>query len=222
MSGIPLSLELAGYSGGRRISMTGRVVGYSRRLNTILVPQEFIDWSNAELGRGGEKSPSRLIIDVSRPGDTAIKEYLDSHDLEVAGDKRNSQASFLLRVVVGIVLGIGVVITLLSLFILLLSVSLLMEKNRDKLHGLLMLGYSFGAVSRYYEVLVAVASATATVLATVGVEVLRASYVGALRGVGGEGGNVWLAPLAVLTLGFLVAAVNIVAVRRKVASSNRL
>ena len=92
MSGIPLSLELAGYSGGRRISMTGRVVGYSSRLNTILVPQEFIDWSNAELGRGGEKSPSRLIIDVSRPGDTAIKEYLDSHDLEVAGDKRNSQA----------------------------------------------------------------------------------------------------------------------------------
>lgn len=219
MSGIPLSLELAGYSGGRRIGMTGRVVGYSSRLNTILVPQEFIDWSNAELGRGGEKSPSRLIIDVSRPGDTAIKEYLDSHDLEVAGDKRNSQASFLLRVVVGIVLGIGVVITLLSLFILLLSVSLLMEKNRDKLHGLLMLGYSFGAVSRYYEVLVAGASATATVLAVVGVEVLRASYVGALRGVGGEGGNVWLAPLAVLTLGCLVAAVNIIAVRRKVASS---
>ncbi len=59
----------------------------------------------------------------------AIKDFIAGHDYEIAGDKSATSASFLLRVVVGIVLAIGIVITLLSFFILLLSISLLMEKT---------------------------------------------------------------------------------------------
>ncbi len=137
MSGIPLKFTIVSNDGSRRLDFNGRVAGYSNRLNTILVPQEFMDWSNGILGTGGEKGPSRLIIEVSSPGDVAIRDYMSDHDYEVAGDKSATSASFLLRVVVGIVLAIGVVITVLSFFILLLSISLLMEKNRDKLHSLL-------------------------------------------------------------------------------------
>lgn len=221
MSGIPLHLELSGYGAGQRVELTGRVVGYSNRLNTILVPRSFIDWSNSELGSGVSKRPSRLVIDVSSPGDVAIREYLDSHDLELAGDKRNSQASFLLNVVVAIVLAVGVLITLLSFFILLLSVSLLLEKNRSKLHLLLMLGYPLKTVSRYYELLIIYSSLGACLLAIGCGIAARLFYQEALAGLGGMSSIWWTAPLAGLLLTALMTAVNIITVRRKVKASWR-
>ncbi len=221
MSGIPLSIETVGYDGKKRMRFDGRVVGYSNRLNTILVPREFIDWSNRELGRGAVKAPSRLIVDVSSPGDVAIKEYLDSHDMEVAGDKSNSQASYLLKVVVGIVVAVGIIITLLSFFILLLSVSLLMEKNRSKLHGLLMLGYPTRQVGGYYQRIVVSASAGACLLAIICGIVMRLYYLKALEGLGATPGSWWLAPLVAVILTAVMTVSNIAAVRRKVMKSWR-
>ena len=161
MSVIPMTLVLTDESGMRRKELHGHIAGYSNRLNTILVPEGFLQEANRELGDGREKLPQRVIVDVSSPGDVAIAPYLEEHDWEMAGDKSASQASFLLKVVTGIILVIGGVITLLSFFILLLSVSLIMEKNRDKLHALLMLGYDLRTVGAPYIMLVAVASVAA-------------------------------------------------------------
>lgn len=224
LSGIPLHLVLTSYDGHRQKDMTAHVVGFSNRLNTILVPQSFMDWSNRELGdlaSSKMQHPSRLIVDVSSPGDVAIKEYLDAHKLEVAGDKSNSQASFLLKVVIGIVLVIGIVITVLSFFILLLSMSLLMEKNRDKLHSLLMLGCPAHEVAAPYIRIVVWASVIAFVLAAACGFVLRASYLGALEGLGATVGGWWLGPTVGLVLTALLILLNIQAVSRKVRSSWR-
>lgn len=120
MSGIPMRLVLRSDDGRRVIEVKGHVAGFSNRLNTILVPRGFLEEANSRLGRGLPRLPKRVIVDVSRPGDVAIAKYLDEHDWEVAGDKSASQASFLLRVVTAIVMGIGCVITLLSFFVLLL------------------------------------------------------------------------------------------------------
>lgn len=226
MSGIPLTLTLVSDDGTRRLDFHGRVAGYSNRLNTILVPQEFMDWSNACLSVPGsilpKKMPLRLIIEVSRPGDIAIKDYMEAHDYEVAGDKSATSASFLLRVVVGIVLAIGTVITLLSFFILLLSISLLMEKNRGKLHSLLMLGYNVNAVSAPYRRIVMAASACAWILATGCVFILRAFYLPAVKGLDVSPGSIW--PMLILDV-FLTAVIiilNLLFISRKVRSSWRL
>ncbi|MDE6057385.1 MAG: ABC transporter permease, partial [Muribaculaceae bacterium] len=140
ISGIPLKLYMRSEDGRRTLQLEGRIAGFSNRLNTVLVPDAFMRYANSELGDGGHSAPSRLIVDVSSPGDVAIADYLSSHGLEVAGDKSGSSAAYLLKVVVGIVMAVGGLITLLSLFVLMLSVSLLMEKNRLVIHRLLMLG----------------------------------------------------------------------------------
>jgi len=222
LSGIPLELTLRSEDGTRTETLYGRVAGYSNRLNTILVPDAFMKNANLTLGSGQRKEPSRLIIDVSSPGDVAIAPWLEDHGLETAGDKRNSSASFLLKVVAGIVTAVGALITLLSLFILLLSISLIMEKNRDTLHRLLMLGYDTGAVGAPYCRLVAVASCAAYIVALVGVLILRHSYMPAIEGLGAASGNIWLAPAAGFGLTLLAVAFNITAVRRKVKSAWRM
>lgn len=222
MSGIPLTLTLRSDDGMRSVQFHGRVAGYSNRLNTILVPQEFMDWSNARLGMGKVKDPSRLIIEVSSPGDVAIKDYMASHDYEIAGDKSATSASFLLRVVVGIVLAIGVVITLLSFFILLLSISLLMEKNRDKLHSLLMLGYDVRTVGAPYRRIVILASAGALVIATGCVFILRAFYLPALKGLEAEPGSVWLMLGIGMALTVAIILFNLLSISRKVVLAWRV
>ena len=221
MSGIPLQLTLTSEDGLRRKVMQGRVVGYSNRLNTILVPDSFMEWSRRELGSGKSESPSRLIVDVNSPGDVAIKKYLDDHSLEVAGDKTGSSASYLLKVVVGIVLAVGIVITLLSFFILLLSMSLLMEKNRDKLHSLLMLGCPVKDVAAPYIRIVVGVSVLAYLLAVGCSECLRLSYTGALEGLGAEKGGWWFAPAVGLLLTLIMIIFNVRSVRRRVINSFR-
>lgn len=221
MSGIPLSFTLQSEDGMKSETFHGRIAGFSNRLNTILVPQEFMDWSNVKFGRGVKVQPSRLIIEVSSPGDTAIKRYLESNDLETAGDKNAASASFLLKIVVGIVMGIGIVITVLSLFILLLSISLILEKNRSQIHRLIMLGYDLKVIESPYRFIAVSSSVVALLLAMGAVIVLRTQYIGALTGFGIEKGNLVLSGLTGCVLTAFVILFNILLINRKVKESFR-
>lgn len=222
LSSIPMRLHIAGNDGTRQADFRGRVVGFSNRLNTILVPEAFMTWSNREFGSGVTPPSSRLVIDVSSPGDVAIDKYLEAHDLESAGDKSASQASFLLNVVTGIIMAVGAVITVLSLFILMLSISLLMQKNRAKLHSLLQLGYDPGRVGAPYRNIVIISSAVAFLLSIAAMFLFRLYYIGAIEGLGGASGNLWLAPGVGLLLTVVIITFNLLAVRRKVVSAWRL
>lgn len=209
VSGIPLRLTLASEDGSARVLNYGRVAGYSNRFNTILVPQSFLDAMNARLSSGGAEKkelPSRLIIDVNSPGDTAIKEYLDSHGWEAAGDKEGSSAAFMLKIVSGIIITIGSIITILSLLILGLSMSLLMEKNRRKLHSLLMLGFPVKEVARPYWRITLLSALTAGILAWIGVISLRNAYIGPLRSLGaGDSGIIWTTLLLAAVTAIIIA-----------------
>lgn len=221
MSSIPLTLRLTSEDGTRTKEMYGRVAGYSNRLNTILVPQSFMDETNRELGTGDVRQPSRLIIDTSSPGDVAITKYLDAHDYEVAGDKSASSASFLLRVVVGIVLTIGAIITVLSLFVLMLSISLIMERNRSKIHALLMLGYEPKTIGKPYATLIVVASTVAFILSLAGVFALRASYIAPITGLGATPGPIWIMPVAGALMTGLIIFFNLLSVRNRIHTAFR-
>lgn len=227
MGSIPLRLTLTSDDGSRTAVMAGRVAGFSNRLNTILVPSAFMEEANALFGSGSASTPQaagrtaskRLIVDVSSPGDVAISRYLEDNNLEVAGDKSASSAAFMLNVVVGIVLAIGIIITLLSLFILVLSVSLIMEKNRDKLHSLLMLGYPVRQIERPYATLASAAAAAALVLAAACTAALRTCYLEQLRGLGAHPAGVMPALSAGLVITLVLIAVNIIFIHRRVLAA---
>lgn len=219
MSSIPLSLTLTSEDGTRTRRFTGHVAGFSNRLNTILVPRLFMEETNADLGSGRPKAPSRLIIDTSSPGDVAITRYLESHGLEAAGDKSATSAAFMLRVVAGIILAIGTLITILSLFILMLSISLIMEKNRDKIHSLIMLGYDTGTIAGPYSSVVTTASLLAFALAATGVIILRTSYMAPLTGIGAQPAPLWIMPCVGTAMTTLIISLNIISVRKRIRKS---
>lgn len=147
---VPLRITVAGR--GRMESFAGRIVGFSSRFNTIAVPQQFMEWANSQFGESDTPpAPSRLIVEADNPGAPQVAEYLASHGYEIAGDKADSsRASYFLSVVTGIVIAVGAVISILAFFILVLSLSLLLQKNRRKLSDLMLLGYSPAQTSRGY------------------------------------------------------------------------
>lgn len=219
ISGIPLKLYMRSEDGTRTLQMEGRIAGFSNRLNTVLVPDGFMRYANSLLGDSGKTAPSRLIVDVSSPGDVAISEYLSTHGWEVAGDKSGSSAAYMLKLVVGIVMAIGAVITLLSLFVLMLSVSLLMEKNRQVIHRLLMLGAPLRKVGAPYSAMILSACMAAWILSVGALAALRSLYAGALEGLGASsGGLLWGIVVATLLV-VMVIGVNIVAVDRKIRAA---
>ena len=93
MTGIlPLRVSISGR--GRQMWIPARIAGFSSRLNTIAVPEKFMTWANDNFGEG-KPVTSRIIVELSRPGDPAIKEYFDTHSMEMAGDKADSSTMLL-------------------------------------------------------------------------------------------------------------------------------
>lgn len=160
----------------------GNIVGFSNRLNTILVPQSFINWANKTFAPEREAYPSRLIIEVKNPTDTAIAQYFQKKNYETEGDKLDAgKTTYFLRLITGIVMGIGLFISVLSFYILMLSIFLLLQKNTIKLENLLLIGYSPNRVSLPYNILTVGLNLLVLLLSIGGVTWIRIYYTETIR-----------------------------------------
>ena len=217
---VPLRISLSG--NGRQAWYPGRIVGFSSRLNTIAVPEDFMEWANEMYGDSMEDQralPNRLIVELSRPGDPAIKEYLDSHELEMSGDNSdNASASYFLRVITTIVMSVGIVITMLAFFILTLSLWLLLSKNRDKLFDLMQLGYSPGAVSLRYYVMVGSINFCVLAGAIVLLLLSRHFWMSLLDAVGWGGASVVPTIIVGIAIVVLITLLNMITIHTRMRS----
>ena len=180
MNLVQMNIRLSG--NGLNEVFKGQIIGFSNRLNTILVPQAFMDWANARYAPGKQPQPSRLVIEVRNPTDPAINRYLDDKGYENEGDALDAgKATYFLRLVTGIVIAIGIVISLLALYILMLSIFLLLQKNSEKLRNLLLIGYTPVQVGMPYCLLSTALNFSVWLLAIGCVALLRHSYLGILH-----------------------------------------
>ena len=139
VSMIDMTVLLRGDS--KEFRMRGKVVGFTNRLNTILVPESFMQWSNREFAPGADADPTRLIVEVGNPTDDRIAKYIQQHNYDIDEDKLQAgKATYFLKVMSGIVMGVGLLISALSFFILMLSIYLLVQKNTVKFRNLLLIG----------------------------------------------------------------------------------
>ena len=140
VSMIKIRFYLRGSAGSKELS--GRVVAFSKKLNTILVPQTFMDEMNATLSPDRQPEPSRLILTVSNPADERIATYLKDHSYETeANDAEAARTAHFLRIIISIVLVVGLIISALAFYVLLLSIFLLLQKNTEKIDTLLLIGF---------------------------------------------------------------------------------
>ena len=193
------------------------IVGFSSRLNTIAVPQSFMDWANSRYAVGEVPPPSRLIVKIDQLAAAGMEEYCDQEGIEIAGDNKTSgNISKFLGLVSSVVASNGVVITLLALFILILSIYLLLQKNRETIRKLMGLGFHPREISRYYEIIVLAANSLITLLAVVLTISFRQLWHEQMQDLGLGGAS--LLPMLSIALAYLliVTAFNIHIIRRNI------
>lgn len=214
---IPLTLTLRGRDGQTAV-MRGHIAGFSSRINTIAVPEEFMHWANERFAPGSaQEAPSRLVIETDKPGDPAIARYLDNNGLDIAGDKiDNSAAAYMLRLFTGIVLAVGAIISVLAFFILLLSIFLLLQKNRGKLRQLMLLGYSPAEVARPYIHMVVAVNAAILAGGCIVAVLAAGIWRPALATVGAAQTSIWPTILAGAALMAIVSVLSVVSIRSRV------
>ena len=198
---VGLSVRVAGK--GRSKYFNARIVGFSNKINTILVPQTFLEWANSTFGSSEELNISRLLVEVKNPTDPAIAEYIAANDYELNSDELDSgKAAYFLNLLVGIVISIGIVITLLAVGLLMLSMSLLIHKNKSKLENLMLIGYSPNAIAAPYQRLALMVTTLVFVAAIALVVAAKLSYTPALTAIGLKPAVSWA--YAGIGLGILV------------------
>lgn len=204
---------------GQHAQFKGKVLGFSSRLNTILVPQSFIDWSNSTYEPGKTEDPSRIILEVNNPTDDRIAQYMQQKGYDVEDNKLDAgKTTYFLKVVVSMVMLVGLLVSILSFYILMLSIYLLVQKNTQKLENLLLIGYSPSRVSRPYQLLTLGMNAATLVLAFVLLLLVRNYYMHVIGLIfpSLKSGSLWPALIAGGSIFVLVSIVNIIAIRNKV------
>jgi len=217
-----VNLEVRISGGGRMDTYKGKIAGFSNRLNTILVPESFMTWANTHYGENGiRKDPSRLIVEVNNPTDERIAQFFRERGYDTEDDKLDAgKTTWFLKVIVGIVLSVGLLISALSFYILMLSIYLLLQKNTTKLENLLLIGYGPNRVAFPYQSLTILLNAVVLVLSVGIVLYVRTLYLDLVEQMfpSLNVGSWWLMLVVGILLFVAVSMFNIMAIRKKVFS----
>lgn len=219
---VELGLRIKG--NGYSDDYKGYVVGFSDRLNTILVPMSFMEWANGYYSNETNNEATRLILEVQNPSAPEVVSFMEEHGY-VAEDKpsESSKALFMLQVCVAVIVGIGAIFSLLSIIILTLSIYLLLQKNINKLENLVLVGYKPMYVAMPYILMTVILNVSIMVISIVAAALVQnvyMDYLGKLFCVTLES-----SPMASIVAGVILTVVvtlfNFYIIYRKIAQISR-
>jgi hypothetical protein len=203
---------------GKNELFTGRIVGFSDYLNTILVPQEFMDWANRNFGGTEPVRKSKLAVEVKNPADPEIAEFFASKNYDVKENKgERGKLSYLLKIIITVISAIGLLVLLPAMGLMFLSINLLIYKNRKTLGNLILLGYSRRELARPYSILVSALNASVGSISFVCFVAVRGIYLSRLEVLNIEKTSVgiWTIVFVIMFI-FAVSFINISWIRRKI------
>ncbi len=118
-----------------------KVVGFSDRISSVLVPQQFMNWANAKFGISQNAQPSRVVIKTRDAGNPKLVKYLKDHGLTTDADKtRFSKYRQIVDMAVNISWITGGVMLLFALLIFTLFIQLTIASCKDEIALLITLG----------------------------------------------------------------------------------
>ncbi len=138
---IVFTINLYGPNG--MVSFKGRVVGFSDRISSLLVPQEFMRFGNSNFSKNQSLKPSRIIIRTKDPGNPLLVKYLREKGFATDADKtRFSKYRQVVDVVVNISGISGAILLVFALLIFTLFIQLTIAACKEEITLLITLGAS--------------------------------------------------------------------------------
>ena len=147
MSTIQIMLTCYGPMG--RENIKARIVGLTNRVNSVLVPQEFLQWANRRYAGTDAVTTSRVFIKTADANNPDFLRFLDQKKYKVNKDKvKFGRVKSVLQMVVSGLGVFGLLVVALALVLFSFYLQLIIARSRDNLQLMLMLGYSPRWLSR--------------------------------------------------------------------------
>jgi hypothetical protein len=128
---------------GEKQTFRGSIVALSDRVNSIIVPKNFLDWANNKFGNTTDVKASRLYVKTKDANNPEFLSYLQQKNYKVNKDK--TKFGRVKQVLQGIFSGLGIfglLVVILALMLFSFYLQLMIARSKDNLQLLLMLGYS--------------------------------------------------------------------------------
>jgi hypothetical protein len=136
---LPVQIDIQTSNG--IVNYYGKVVGFSDRISSVLVPQPFMDWANAKFGKEVDRQPLRVIIQTKDAADPQLAAYLSKHNLSTdAGKTRFEKYRGIINAVVITSWITGGLIFLFALLVLTLFIQLTIASSKEEIVLLITLG----------------------------------------------------------------------------------
>jgi hypothetical protein len=140
VSSFNFDVQISGKDKRKKFKMY--ICGFSKNINSILVPQSFMQYANSEFGFQNKKDPSQIAVSTDNPYNTNLEKYLKEKDLDISrGGLIGGELKTALNLLVLLVLTIGAIIIGLSLLVFVLNFQLLIAQSSSNIKLLLELGY---------------------------------------------------------------------------------
>lgn len=147
-------IKLTFQPGDEDIVYNAKICGFSNKLNTILVPWEFLHQINEKYAPDKDSSPARLIL-TTEAGELeeSIFDFFEERGYLVEGDASHVRLQSIVYAFLWVVIGIGFVFSFLAFLLLIISVLLLIEKNKEKIINLFSIGYRVTDIAKSYQLM---------------------------------------------------------------------
>jgi hypothetical protein len=141
ISSVNIILECSGPYGAQNFK--GNIVALSDRINSLLVPKSFMNWSNLHFMEDTAVHASRVYIKTKDANDPKLISYLDQENYHLNKDKvKFSRIKSILQNIVSALGVFGILVIVLALMLFSFYLQLMIAKSKDNLRLLLTLGYS--------------------------------------------------------------------------------
>ena len=202
---------------GKSTDFIGKIVGFSSKINSILVPESFMTWANVNYGDVKKNKSSRLLISFQDGLDDAILEFFNKKNYSINQDKLAlNKTTFFLKAAFYFVFGVALIIIILSISSVVLSINLIIHKNKALVLNLYQIGYHHRKIAQFYQAVIGGTTFVVVVIACIISTITRTFYMQKIKqffSVNFESGNTWLIGLglAVVLIGlyYLLVARNI-------------
>jgi hypothetical protein len=197
----------------------GRIVGFSDRISSFLVPGSFMEWANGKFGNGAASAPSRVIIKTKDPSNPALVKYLQDKGYTTNQDKlKYSKTKVIVQTIVSVIGFFGLILLLFALLVFSMFIQVVIASCKREIQLLVTLGTAPRQLQRYlmrqfvplyiFTAIIALALIAALQWWAAGALAIHDMFVSS-----------WLAPgtviAALLVIG-LVYIVNLLSVKRYV------
>ncbi len=141
-------------SSGNYDDYPGRIVGFSNRIHSILVPYDFLSWANDKYGYFEKSDPSRIILVSKDPTDPAIIRFIEDKGYDTIREKlKSSRMNIILKFIISFLVVVASLIIGLAFLVFLLSLQLMISRSSQKIIRLNKLGFHYREISRPYILL---------------------------------------------------------------------